>query len=45
MHLSKEAIQALCDAIFASENPVVVEAYSDFDKEPLSFNQPEELEV
>ncbi len=45
MQLSKEAIKALCDAIFASENPVVVEAYSDFDKEPLSFNQADELEV
>ncbi|WP_417357253.1 hypothetical protein [Gallaecimonas pentaromativorans] len=44
MQISKEGIRDLCEAIFAFDNPFVVEAYSEFDKKPLSFSHEIELE-
>ncbi len=43
MKLSEEGIRELCEAIFAFEKPVVVEAYSEFDRAPLSFNLTNDL--
>lgn len=37
MEISEEGIKKLSEAIFAFDNPVVVEAYSEFDCEPVSF--------
>lgn len=44
MHISKEGVRELCEAIFAIDNPFVVEAYSEFDCEPLSFDHVVDLE-
>lgn len=43
MQISENGIDNLALAIFAVENPLVVEAYSEYDYEPISFNCPLEL--
>ena len=45
MRISKEGLRELCEAIFAVDNPTVVEAYSEFDCEPLSFDHAVDLEI
>jgi hypothetical protein len=43
MQISKNGIDILAKAIFAVERPQVVEAYSEYDCEPIFFNCPLEL--
>lgn len=43
MQISENGIDNLAKAIFAVERPQVVEAYSEYDSEPISFNCPLEL--
>ena len=43
MQISESGINFLAEAIFAVENPQVVEAYSECDREPLSFGSASEL--
>lgn len=44
MQISKEGVRELCEAIFAVDDPTVVEAYSDYENEPLSFDHVVDLE-
>jgi len=43
MNLSKSAIIAIADAVFDKPSPIVVEAYSDFDQDPLDFKNSPQL--
>jgi len=43
MKISDDGINFLADAVFAVDNPQVVEAYSEYDLEPVSFSSAQEL--
>ena len=45
MKISESAINLLTDSIFSVERPLVVEAYSEYDCEPMTFNSSLELSV
>jgi hypothetical protein len=43
MQFSENGIDRLAEAVFSVDNPQVVEAYSEYDLEPISFNSSLEL--
>ncbi len=43
MQISENGIDCLAEAVFAVDNPQVVEAYSEYDLEPISFSSSLEL--
>ena len=43
MQISESGIDCLAEAVFAVDNPQVVEAYSEYDLEPISFSSSSEL--
>ncbi len=45
MQLSENAIITLIDSIFEKPSPMILEAYSDFDKEPMIFDTPKQLSI
>jgi hypothetical protein len=43
MQISESGIDCLTEAVFAVDNPQVVEAYSEYDLDPISFSSSSEL--